>query len=500
MSISSIGAQSALIMNQLVQMRAQFDDLQRQLATGQKSATYAGLGIDRGVTVSLNSQLSAISSYDDTIQNVMARINLMNTALGNMLTISSQVKAAMVQANGVSNGSGAEVAQQTGLNSLDQLLALLNAQAGDRYLFSGRATDTPAVETLDHILNGNGSRAGLKQLINERNQADLGVDGRGRLTIGAGGPNIVQIDEQATTFGFKLGSITTTVAGATTSGPAGSPASMNIDFSAAAPNPGDTVTVRLNLPDGTSENLTLTATTDSPPGANEFTIGGTAGQTANNFQTAITTSIENLGASALTAASAVAASNEFFNADVNNPPPRVAGSPPFFAAAGMVAGTTANTVIWYTGETGSDPARSTATARIDQSLSVSYGARANEEAIRNLVQNVATLAAVTISPTNPNAVALSGELDNRIAVNIGNTSIQTVSDIETDLASAQTSLQAAKGRHQQANATLSDFLQQIDGVSNEDVGAKLLTLQTRMQASLQVTSMLYQTSLVNYIK
>jgi hypothetical protein len=97
-------------------------------------------------------------------------------------------------------------------------------------------------------------------------------------------------------------------------------------------------------------------------------------------------------------------------------------------------------------------------------------------------------------------VALSGELDNRIAVNIGNTSNQTIADIETDLASAQTSLQAAKVRHQQANATLSDFLQQIDGVSNEDVGAKLLTLQTRMQASLQVTSMLYQTSLVNYIK
>ena len=48
---------------------------------------------------------------------------------------------------------------------------------------------------------------------------------------------------------------------------------MSIDFSAAAPNPGETVTLRFNLPDGTSENLTLTATTDSPPGANEFTIG-----------------------------------------------------------------------------------------------------------------------------------------------------------------------------------------------------------------------------------
>ena len=189
MSVSSIGAQSALIMQQLVQMRSQFDDLQRQLGTGQKSATYAGLGINRGVTVSLNAQLSAISGYDNTIDNVMARINLMNTALGNMIDITTTVKSAMVQANGVSNGSGALVAQQTGQSSLDQLLALLNAQAGDRYLFSGRATNTPAVETLDHIMNGDGARAGLKQLIFERNQADVGIDGLGRptrLSVAAG--------------------------------------------------------------------------------------------------------------------------------------------------------------------------------------------------------------------------------------------------------------------------------------------------------------------------
>jgi flagellin-like hook-associated protein FlgL len=500
MSVTSIGAQSALIMQQLVQMRSRFDDLQRQLSTGQKSSTYAGLGINRGVTVSLNSQLSAISGYDDTIDNVMARTNLMNTALGNMIDITSTVKSAMVQANGVSNGSGAGVAQQTGQSSLDQLLALLNSQAGDRYLFSGRATDTPAVETLDHILNGNGAQAGLKQLISERNQADLGIDGLGRLTISASGPDSVQIDEQATSFGLKLGSITNTVTGATVSGPTGSPASMSIDFSGAAPNPGETITLRFNLPDGTNENLTLTATTDSPAGANQFTIGATPTDTATNFQTALTTAIGKLGSTALTAASAVAASNDFFNADANNPPQRVGGSSPFYAATGMVPGTSANTVIWYTGETGSDPARSTATARIDQSLSVSYGARANEEAIRTLVQNVATLAAVTISPTDPNGVALSSALDRRLAVNLSAPGTQTITDIETDLAAAQTSLSAAKARHQQANATLSDFLQQIDGVSNEDVGAQLLTLQTRMQASMQITSMLFQTSLVNYIK
>ena len=216
MSISSIGAQSALIMQQLVQMRAKFDDLQRQLGSGQKSATYAGLGIDRGVTVSLNSQLSAISGYDNTIDNVMARVNLMNTALGSMIKVSSTVKSAMVQANGVSNGGGAQVAQQTALSSLDQLLGLLNSQAGDRYLFSGRATDQPAVETLDHILNGDGSRAGLKQLIAERNQADLGSDGLGRLVVSAPTATSVGVDEDSVSpFGFKLGSITTNVTGAT---------------------------------------------------------------------------------------------------------------------------------------------------------------------------------------------------------------------------------------------------------------------------------------------
>ena len=119
--------------------------------------------------------------------------------------------------------------------------------------------------------------------------------------------------------------------------------------------------------------------------------------------------------------------------------------PPFDTATAMTAGSAANTVIWYTGEAGSDPARSTATARIDPSLSVSYGARANEDGIRTLVQNIATLAAVTVSPTDPNGADLSAALNQRLTANLNGTAgTQTVTDIETDLASAQTSLNAAK--------------------------------------------------------
>ena len=498
MSLSAISAQSALAIQQLVDMRTRFDDLQRQLSTGQKSANYAGLGLNSGVVVSLNSQLSAISGYADTIANVGNRINLMNTALNGMTDLETQVKSALAQAPLGANGSGPALAQQTGQNSLDQLLGMLNTEAGGRYLFSGRATDQPAVETLDHILNGDGARAGLKQLISERTQADVGTGGLGRLTIGSAG-NIATVTDDTSPFGFKLASVTSSLTNATVTGPSGSPAVLSVDMSGGNPNDGDSLTVRLTLPDGSSANLTLTATSSASPGANQFSIGATPALTAASLQAALTTAAGKLANTSLTAASAVAASNDFFDADTNNPPQRVNG-PPFDTATGMVAGTAANSVIWYTGEAGSDPARATATARIDQSLVVSYGARANEDGIRALVQNAATLAAVTISPSNPNASDLSAALGQRLTGNLNASGVQTISDIETDLAGAQTSLNATKDRQQQTSATLGDFLQQIQGVSNEDVGAQILALQTRMQASMQTTAMLFQTSLVNYLK
>ncbi len=451
MSISAIGAQSALAIQQLLAMRNQFDDLQRQLSTGQKSADYAGLGLNRGVTVALNAQLSAIAGYDATISAASTRIALMNTALTRMTDIGSTVRQAMVTANSTNDAGGAITAQTTAQTSLDELLGLLNTDAGGRYMFSGRATDTPAVETLDHILDGDGTRAGLKQLISERAQADVGANGLGRLTVAQPTATSVSVTEDAGVFGLKLGSVNSTLTGATVTGPSGSPASLSVDFTG-TPNDGEAVTLRFTLPDGSSENMTLTATTKSPPGTNQFTIGATPAATAANFQAALTTGLGTLAATSLTAASAVAASNEFFAADANNPPQRVAG-PPFATATAMTAGSAADTVIWYTGESGSDPARGTAVAQIDRSLMVSYGARANEGGLRNLVQNIATLAAVTVSASNPNAGGLSVALNRRLGANLGGAGSQALTSIAAEIASAQTSMDVAKTRHQQTGAT-----------------------------------------------
>lgn len=496
MSVSSIGAQSAAAIQSLVRMRAQLDDLQRQLSTGQKSDTYAGLGLDRGLSVGLRAQLSSIGAYTNTIDNVGTRISLAQTALERVGTVGNSMRSTILQANAA--GASVGTLQATAKTSLDELLGLLNTQAGDRYLFSGLSTDQPAVESIGNILDGDGTRAGLKQLIAERLQADLGTSGMGRLTLSNPTATSVEIVDDTSPFGFKLASASSTLSNATVTGPTGSPATFSVDFTG-VPAAGETLTVRVTLPDGSSENITLTATTNSPPGENEFTIGATAAANATNLTAALNTAITNHANTTLTAASAVQASNEFFDGDLNNPPPRVNG-PPFDSATGMIAGTTTNTVVWYTGDAGSTPARETSSARIDQSLSVNYGVRASEDGIRNIVQSVATLAAVTINSSSPDAADLSAALNQRLTASLSNVSGgQTVIDIEAELAGAQTSMVAAKSRHQQTEAMLGEFLTQISGVSNEEVGAQILTLQTRMQASMQTTSMMFQISLVNYL-
>jgi flagellar hook-associated protein 3 FlgL len=157
-------------------------------------------------------------------------------------------------------------------------------------------------------------------------------------------------------------------------------------------------------------------------------------------------------------------------------------------------------VSWYIGEDGPDPARGTATAWIDSSISVSYGLRANEEGLRWVMQNVAALAVVTYPPTDPNSAARANALNERVGTNLNvPTGTQTVESIESELAGVQGALGTATERHTQSKNTLEDLLGQIEGVPTEQVATEILTLQTRLQASLQTTSLLYRLSLVNYL-
>jgi flagellar hook-associated protein 3 FlgL len=628
MAINGIVGPGGVAFNQAVQnLNNQLTTLSTQLATGEKSSTYSGIGSGEGFAIAARSQLSAISAFTDTITNVNTIISAANTALQSLSKIGGQVQSDAASTPQNLNSTGQTIAQQNSLTELSSIVGILNTQAGDRFIFSGSAINTPAVAPVDTILNGNGTQAGLKQVIAERAQAD-GTTGLGRLVITAptaAAPNTVSVAEDAagSPFGLKLSSVSSSLTGATVTGPSGSPAGVSITLGATNPNPGDKVTINFDLPDGTTDSVQLTASSTTPLPSGSFAIGATPAATAANLNAALNTAIGTLANTSLVAASAVEAGHDFFDPSgtatgsvANNkagapitgattlsglagtdslstnfaagdsitvdgtqitfvasgatgnqlnvtdsvqtllskidsitgtstpstidggaitlhtdnaaslsvtgstpnaqaalaalgfgpagttitavqPPLRVSGSP-LNSATSLVNGS-ANTVAWYTGNSSPDP-RASSTARIDSSITVQYGAQANEQAIRSQLEGVAVFAAVTTPPTGANSGAQVAALSERTATNLTpQPGQQTISDIQTDFASAQTIAKDASARQSQTQNILQNIVDQTETVSTQQVASEILALQTTLSASYQATSILAGLTLTKFL-
>jgi flagellar hook-associated protein 3 FlgL len=501
MSITGPGSVTALNVASVTNMNNQLNTLSTELSTNQAAQTYSGLGSQAGVAVALNAQLAAINGYSNTATTVGTTLSVAQSVLTQIGSSGTAVVQAVNSQGSFSlNNKGQTTTQAAAQTQLDEILSLLNTQVGSNYIFSGSATNQPSVASSSDILNGTGTQAGLTQVIAQRLQADQGSAGLGRLVIPAPSGSTVSVSEDVagSPFGFKLASVSSSLTGATVTGPSSSPPNgQSISIALGSnPNAGDSISLNLTLPDGSSQTVTLQATTNSPPAANQFTIGATAADTATNLQAALTTAVGNLDQTALPAASAVAAADNFFSSD---PPQRVSGTS-YATATSLTDGTTANTVFWYTGENGSTPARQTATAQVGPSMSISYGMRANEQAISSLVANVAVLAATTYSASDPNAQASYQALSQKVTANLdGQPGTQQISDIEADLANAQTTVKNAGTLNTQTQTTLQDMMQNIDGVNQSQISEQILTIQNSLSASLSVTARLAQLSLVNFL-
>jgi hypothetical protein len=356
-------------------------------------------------------------------------------------------------------------------------------------------------DTAKHILDGEGARAGLRQVMNERLAADQGTgpNFRGRLLAPAAALSVVTLEEDGVhPFGFKLASATTDF-GATITPDPGPPPSIEIDLGAVNPPEGGLVRVALTLPDGTTKEINLIATAEVPPPAGMFEIGATVDDTATNLAAALDSEIQQAAKVDLAAASAIQASDDFFAIDAGNPPQRVDG-PPFDTATAMIDGTAADTVFWYAGDAAADDPRSTAIARIDETITVEYGARANENGLRQTVQNLAVFAAMTFSDADPDARARYFALAERVGTALDQPEgVHSIAGIQTEIAGASLSAGAAKERHADTQATLQGMIDDIENVSPEEVGVMLLALNTRLQATLQTTALLSQMTLLDYV-
>jgi len=619
MSISSINYGSSLLGQSVQNINTQLTDLSTQLSSGVKSTNYAGMGVNEGFAIAARAQLANITAFGDTMTNVTTTINAANTVLQSLSKTAGEVQSEASATPQNLTSTGQTIGQQNALSQLSAMVGMLNTQVGDRYIFSGSAINTPAVVSADDILNGNGTQAGLKQVIADRQQADLGTNGLGRLVLSQPTATSVQVAEDVagSPFGLKLNAVSSSLTNATVTGPSGSPAAVSIDMTAGNPQPNDQINFTFNEPDGTTDSIQLTATNTSPPPTGSFTIGATPAATAANLNAALNASISTLANTSLLAASAVAAGNDFFNTSTaignvanntlsapitgatalsgptgtdslqngfsagdtitvngqtitfvasgasgnnqinitdnvqtllskidaltgtstpstvtggavtlngnsastlsvtsTNPtafaalgfpggqatatPLRVSGSP-LGSATSLVNGS-ASTVQWYTGNSGPGSARASSTVRIDSSQVVQFGARANEQAIRQALQSVATYAAVSVSPSGTNSPAEISALSQRVAASLTpQPGQQTISDIQTDFATAQTTMKDAQARQTQTQTALQNLISDTEGIDQNQVASQILQLQTNLQASYQTTAMLSQLSLVKFL-
>src|SRR5882757_5106016 len=237
MAINGVNYGASVLSQSVLNLKDQLNTLQQQLTTGTKSTTYSGMGVNEGFAVAARAQLANISAFTDTMTNINTTIGVANTELQGLVDIGTTVQTGANSSNQTLNSSGQTMAQQTATTQLSSMVGILNMQAGDRYLFSGSAINTPSTASIDQILNGTTTQAGLKQVISYRSK-DAATTGLGRLVISSPTPTSVQVAEDiaGSPFGMKLSAVSSTLTGATATGPAGSPAAVSIDLGATNPN------------------------------------------------------------------------------------------------------------------------------------------------------------------------------------------------------------------------------------------------------------------------
>jgi flagellar hook-associated protein 3 FlgL len=265
------------------------------------------------------------------------------------------------------------------------------------------------------------------------------------------------------------------------------------------PIDGQTVEVRLALPDGSEERLTLTARAapGAVAGAGTFQIGATPAATAANLRTALDLTVRQRAETGLGAASAIVASNAFFAGSEATPPVRV--PPPAASATALVPGTAANTVIWQQVPPTTDPRQSTA-VRADTGLVVGVGLQADEQGFRQLL---ATLAAFTVETyqATPADQGRYEEMARRMRSELTEQpGRQQVKTIHAEIGMAMATLKAADSRHTERINLLQTTIGDVETANTEETAAKLLSVQTRLQASYQTTALLSRLNLTDYLR
>ena len=487
--------------NNLISLRSQFQNLQRQLSSGKISETYGGLGDQRVSSLTFRNQTGIAEGFKSVVDLTDIRLQVMTQRTNELGKTTETARSVMLKTRGTGGYPEITSAKQQVQASFEQMITSLNAQHEGLYLFSGRTRDTRPVADANVMMWGDGTNAGLRQVIDERRQADLGA-GLGRMTTSVvGSTATLSEDAVGNPFGIKLvaGSVGGSMSNVTVTGPAGAPSAINFNFTG-LPAAGERVSFTVTMPDGKTKNLGFAIDTAGTADDTVFAAGATPAATASNLEAAIISRLTSIGTGELRSASGVVAAQEFFSGTTTTPAPRVAG-PPFATSVAYAAPGTRPTVLWYQGDDDNTvAARNTQLSEINDGTSIGLGARANEVAFRD---SLVAMGVFLAEDYPPNTASTQDRFDAATAraIELFNSTggPNAILEINGDFGRSTSQVRESKTRHDDSMQFLNGLLAEIENVKNEEVAVAMVTLQTRLEASYQTTSTLSKLSLANYI-
>ncbi|WP_026988832.1 flagellin [Fodinicurvata fenggangensis] len=149
-SINSTYGRYLDVTRQTQSLNTQLNSLQEQLATGKKPGGLAGVSRDAGQLLKGKEVTQRAESYMRSLNAVDRRTELYANSLNSLSKTAADARETLIRLEGQDKVTQEMLEGE--LNGwLQDIKAALSVKDGDRYLFSGSATDEPPVKDLDKL-------------------------------------------------------------------------------------------------------------------------------------------------------------------------------------------------------------------------------------------------------------------------------------------------------------------------------------------------------------
>lgn len=130
-------------------LKTDLNRLTKELSTGQVADKVSHLKGEMGRITSIDRRLSALEGYSVAAKEAEFRLANIQNALTRIQSLGEEISADFTALIYSGSAGNADLAADRSAEAFDEMLGLLNAQAAGQSLFSGTATNGPAVASLD---------------------------------------------------------------------------------------------------------------------------------------------------------------------------------------------------------------------------------------------------------------------------------------------------------------------------------------------------------------